>query len=289
MKVATPGGLELEAEVFDGGGPPLVLVMGLGAQMLLWPDAFCASLAERGLTVVRFDNRDVGGSTRLDAAGVPNVPAAFVRSRLGAPVHAPYRLADMAGDTLAVMDAFGFERAAVVGASMGGMIAQRLAIAAPERISALISVMSAPGFVWPRANALRALLRRPAPGLEGYVEHTVGVFRAIGSRTHPVDADRVRELARRMYARGPSPAGFARQLTAILADGDRAPELARVTVPALVLHGDEDALVPLAGGVATAKALRGRLQVVRGMGHDLPPPLWPELVDAIASFALRTR
>jgi pimeloyl-ACP methyl ester carboxylesterase len=285
MKIRAAPGIELEAEEFDGGGPPLVLVMGLGAQMLLWPDAFCAQLAERGHRVIRFDNRDVGASTRLDGSGVPNIPAVWARARLGLAVNVPYRLSDMASDVLAVMDGFGLDRATVVGASMGGMIAQRLAIAAPDRLHALVSVMSTSGPTLPRARAVATLLQRARPGRDGYVEHTVRLFRAIGSQTHPIGDDRVREIALRLFERGPSPGGFTRQLAAVIADGDRAPALAAVDVPTLVLHGDEDPLVPLAGGFATAKALRGRLHVVRGMGHDLPPVLWPELTEAISAHA----
>lgn len=285
MRVVTADGLELEAESFGDGPVPIVLIMGLGAQMLLWPDAFCAQLAARGHTVIRFDNRDVGASSRLDHLGTPVVPRVWVRKRLGLAVRVPYTLDDMARDALAVLDAYGLDRAAIVGASMGGMIAQRLVATAPERVRSFVSIMSATREMWPRSRALASLLRKPAPGREGYVEHTLAVMHAIGSRTHPPDEPRVRELAGRMFDRGPSPRGFVRQLGAVLASPDRGPGIAGTSVPGLVLHGDEDPLIPLQGGIETAKVAGARLHVVRGMGHDLPIPLWPEILDAISAHA----
>lgn len=284
-RVRTSQGLELAAEQFPGEGPPILLVMGLGAQMLLWHDAFCEQLAARGHRVIRFDNRDVGESTRLDDQKVPSVPMSYLRARLRLEFDPVYTLSDMASDAIDVLDHFQIPKATMVGASMGGMIAQHAARSHPERLSGLVSVMSSARPAKPRARAIRALLRRPAPGREGYIAHTLHFFEAIGSTTHRLPADQVSAMAGRCFDRGPSPQGFARQFEAILADGDRAPWLNEITVPSLVIHGDEDPLIPLRHGIRSAKLMGARLEVVRGMGHDLPLPCWPVILDSISRHA----
>lgn len=278
------GDVTLRGEIFGEGGRDLVLIMGLGAQMLLWPEEFCQALAAAGHRVVRFDNRDVGLSTRLDHLGVPSLPGNLLRSRLRLRVDTPYPLTDMARDTLGLIHGLGLHRPLVVGASMGGMIAQRLALLARDEISGVVSVMSSPsGNFYPKPRALGALMKRPSPGEEGYVQHTVELFHTIGSQTFPRPDEDIARLARQTYARKPSPGGFVRQFTAILADGDRTPLLGHLKVPRLVIHGDEDPLVPLPNGIRTARAMKAPLKIIRGMAHDLPPERWDELVEAISA------
>jgi pimeloyl-ACP methyl ester carboxylesterase len=292
MPRAATNGIELEYDSF--GRPsdrPLVLVMGLGAQMILWDEDFCGMLAERRFHVVRFDNRDVGLSTKLDDAGVPNVFAAFAAAAQRQPIGAPYLLSDMADDTVGLLDAIGLESAHVVGASMGGMISQTLAIRHPHRMRSLTSIMSSTGnptLPGPTPEAMSALTT-PAPmERAAAVEHAVKVWSTIGGGAFGIDEDYVRARAARQFDRGVHPAGMARQLVAILASGDRRPALSDVRVPTLLVHGDADPLVPIAGGRDTAEAIPGaELLVIEGMAHDLPKATWPTIVDAIAKHAER--
>lgn len=290
MPRARANGIELEYESFGrAGDPPLLLVMGLGAQMILWHDEFCGALAERGFHVTRFDNRDVGRSTWLDAAGMPDVLGALAAAGAGQPIDAPYRLSDMAGDAVALLDTLGAGSAHVVGASMGGMIAQTLAIEHPARVRTLTSIMSTtghPGLPPARPEAM-ALLMTPMPAERAaQIERSVEASRVIGSPAYPSDPAELRALAERAYDRGVNPPGFARQLVAILASGSRRAALAGVRVPTLVIHGDADPLVPVEAGRDTAAAVPGaRLLELPGMGHDLPRALWPAVVDAIVEHA----
>lgn len=268
---------------------PVVLVMGLGAQLVVWPDGFCQALAERGLPVLRFDNRDVGCSTRLDHLGVAPLRAQMLRWALGLPVRTPYRLEALAEDTAGLLDALGLDRVHVVGASMGGMIAQLLAIRHPRRVASLTSIMSHPGdrlSGLSRPQALRALLRPTPRTREQAQDSWVKLFRVIGSPGFPFDEAAVRERAGLCFDRGLSPRGTLRQMTAILAATDRRPALRSLQVPALVVHGDDDPLIPAHGGRRTAAALPGaELLRIAGMGHDLPRPAWPRIVDAIDRVA----
>jgi pimeloyl-ACP methyl ester carboxylesterase len=264
-------------------GEPLLLIMGLGMQLVSWPDELCAMLVDRGFSVVRFDNRDAGQSTHFSHAGNPSVLQLFARPR----AVAPYRLADMAGDAAAVLDAVGWASAHVVGASLGGMIAQALAIGHPDRVRTLTSVMSTPSprIGRPRPGALAALGERPATNRDEAGERMVRVFRVIGSPGYPHNEDWLRDVGRRAYDRGHDPAGGRRQLAAIRASGDRRAALAGIRMPTLVLHGDADPLVRPAGGRATAAAVPGaRLVVYPGMGHDLPYPLWSDMIDQIGDL-----
>jgi pimeloyl-ACP methyl ester carboxylesterase len=293
MPRASVNGIELEYDTFgDRSAPPLVLVMGLGAQMILWEDDFCRALADRGFFVVRFDNRDIGKSTQLDAAGVPNVFLAMQAALAGKPVESPYTLADMADDTVALMTALGIERAHVVGASMGGMIAQTVAMRHPQRLLSLTSIMSTTGDpTLPPATpeAMQALLTPPPTDREGNVARTVAAWKVIGSPGFPFDEPRMRALFELAFDRGYHPNGVARQLAAIMASGDRTASLRSVTVPTLVIHGDADPLIPVAGGRATAAAIPGAtLLVIAGMGHDLPVGTWAPIIDAIQAHATRT-
>jgi len=297
-KIAIEGGLELEYESRgDPGRPTILLVMGLGVQLVLWPDELCEMLAAKGFRVIRFDNRDVGLSTHLDHHGMPDIGRQAIRYFLHRPLKAPYLIEDMARDTLGLMNALGLQRAHVMGASMGGMISQNLAALAPERVASLVSLMSTTGsrkLPLPRLRALRALLLPPPP--EGDVEMAIQRFmqllRIIGSRTFPAEEGHLRAVCERHVRRSFHPAGGARQLLAIAASGDRTPVVRRIKAPTLVLHGDEDPLLRPKCGQATARAIRegggtAEFELLRGMGHDFPVEVMPELANRVAAFCAR--
>jgi pimeloyl-ACP methyl ester carboxylesterase len=268
-------------------GEPLLLVMGLATQMLAWDEELCAMLAERGFRVVRFDNRDIGHSTKIESAGVPSRTDMLLGRRRAA----AYLLRDMAADTIGLMDHLGIESAHLVGASMGGMIAQSTAIGHPGRVRSLVSIMSSTGNRWlgmPTWKAFGTLFVRPQRGREAAIEQTLRTFRIIGSPAYPMNEARIRELAGASYDRSHSRAGIARQLHAITASRDRTPALERLRLPATILHGGSDPLIRPAAGRATARAIRdARLRIYPGMGHDLPPTLWPDFVEEIATTAAR--
>jgi len=279
------GGITLCYETFGNeADPPMVLVMGLGTQMLGWPEEFCEQLAGRGFHVVRFDNRDIGRSTRIP--GRPPPVGQLLRRRIW-PVH--YDLGDMAGDVAGLLAKLGLAPAHVVGASMGGMIAQTLAARHPELVRSLVSIMSSTGSRWSGQPAFRTypfFLRRAPEDRDRYIEQVTRVFAAIGSTGLPHDTERVRDMVARSYDRGHDPDGPGRQLAAIIASGDRTAELRTIKVPTLVIHGSKDRMVALSGGKATARAIPGaRMMVVDGMGHDLPEAAWPQLIAAIAERA----
>jgi pimeloyl-ACP methyl ester carboxylesterase len=279
------GGISLCYERFgEESNPPMLLIMGLGTQMIGWPDEFCAQLADRGFQVIRFDNRDIGRSTRIN--GAPPTPRQLITRKI-APVL--YTLSDMATDAANLLGELNLAPAHVVGASMGGMIAQMLAAEKPESVRSLVSIMSNTGSRWkgqPAFSIYRYLLRQAPDDREGYIEYTTKVFEAIGSRGLPFDKHRVRDMVARSYDRGHDPAGPGRQLGAIIASGDRTAALRRIRVPTLVIHGSKDKMVARSGGVATAKAIpNARLMTIKGMGHDLPEAAWPQIVPAIADHA----
>jgi pimeloyl-ACP methyl ester carboxylesterase len=281
-RLASANSIEIAYETIgDPSNPPLLLVMGLGMQLIHWDLELCEQLAERGFYVIRFDNRDAGHSTKIDAP-VPDLR----RAMLGLRVDAPYLLSDMAEDAFGLLDQLGIEAAHVVGASMGGMIAQTMAIERPERVLSLVSIMSTTGDRRAGRPKLRVwgLLMRQAPReRDAYIERFVRVFRAIGSPGFPLDEERIRELAAATYERGHEVAGTGRQLAAIMASGDRTARLRTLDVPTTVIHGRADPLVPFRGGRATARAIPGaRLIPVDGMGHDLPREVWPTIVQAVA-------
>ena len=282
---AQVGAVELAYETIgDPAAPPLLLVMGLGMQLIHWERELCETLAGRGFHVIRFDNRDAGRSTQI-AAPVPNLMRGFIGLRL----EAPYRLEDMAADTRGLLDHLGIERAHVVGVSMGGMIGQTLAIEAPERVLSLASIMSTTGarnVSRPKLHVWRTLLERAPRERDAYADYFVRLFRLIGSPRYPTDEARMREVAAATFERGVHPAGTGRQLAAIIASGDRTPRLRRLDLPAVVIHGRADPLLPFHGGAATAKAIPGaRLVAFDGMGHDLPHELWPQVVEAVVGNA----
>jgi pimeloyl-ACP methyl ester carboxylesterase len=287
-RVAPANGIELAyQEMGDADGEPLLLVMGLGTQMIAWDEAFCGMLAERGFRVVRFDNRDIGRSTKIKRAGVPNLLAMTVGRR----ANAPYLLRDMATDTVGLMDHLGIDSAHLVGASMGGMIVQSAAIDHPDRVRSLTSMMSTTGsrrVGHPSYKTFGLLLGKPPREREAAIERVVKTFKVIGSPGFPFEEERVREIAGRSFDRGHSQSGIARQLHAITASGDRTPGLRQLDLPALVIHGANDLLVNPSGGRATAKAIPGaRLKIVDGMGHDLPRAVWPDLLDRMTTLFAR--
>lgn len=281
-------GLRMEYDTFgDPAHPPLLLVMGLAGQMVAWDEEFCARLAARGLWVIRFDNRDIGRSTWLDHEPVPNVVALLRAQRRGLPVRVPYRVPDMAMDALGLLDALGVRSAHVVGVSMGGMIAQTMAIQAPERVRTLTSIMShtgEPDLPHPHWRASASLFI-PAPRTaETALRRAVDVWRILNGPRMPVDLARTRAQVELALGRGRNPAGTARQLAAILATPSRAAGLRALRVPTLVIHGEEDPLVPLEGGLRTAAHVPGAaLEVIPRMGHALAPPLWERLIDRITA------
>jgi pimeloyl-ACP methyl ester carboxylesterase len=279
---ADVGAVELVYEkIGDPSDPPLLLVMGLGMQLIHWDRELCELFAERGFHVIRFDNRDAGLSTKVKGP-VPNM----MRVMAGLPTRVPYLLEDMAADTFGLLDHLGIERAHVVGTSMGGMTAQTMAIRQPERVLSLASMLSTTGdrrVGTPKLRVWSLLMRRAPKDRDGYVRYFARVFRMIGSPQYRVDDERIRELAAATYDRCHYPAGTARQLAAIMASGSRTEALRKLDVPAVVIHGESDPLVPLRGGIATARAIPGaELITIPGMGHDMPRELWPTFVDAIA-------
>jgi pimeloyl-ACP methyl ester carboxylesterase len=284
---ASVGELELVYETIgDPADPTVLLVMGLGTQLIHWDLEFCEGLAERGFQVIRFDNRDAGLSTKIDAP-VPNV----MKGMAGLPIRAPYLLEDMANDSFGLLDQLGIERAHVTGVSMGGMIAQTMAITRPERVLSLGSMHSTTGdrrVGTPKLRVWSVLMRRAPHERDAYIEYFVRVFRMIGSPRYPVSEEHMRERAAETYDRCHHPAGAARQLAAILASGSRTAGLRKLNTPTVVVHGKDDPLVPFRAGAATARAIPGaELVAIPGMGHDLPRELWPRITDALVANSER--
>lgn len=287
---AAPLHIEYES-LGDPARPAIVLIMGLGMQLTGWPDSFCEALVARGYRVIRFDNRDCGLSGRVVGKKRGNLLLAMAAAALGLPVRTPYTLEDMAEDTIGLMDRLGLERAHVVGASMGGMIAQVLAIEHPDRVLSLTSIMSTTGRKTvgrPHPGALRMMAKEPPTGMgiEAEIDHFVQFFRSVGSKGSLFEEDVIRALAEEALTRGSTRAGTMRQLAAITTTPDRTRALRRLKVPSLVIHGTADRLVHVSGGRATARALPGSTYLeFADMGHDLPSALWPQMVAAISSLA----
>jgi pimeloyl-ACP methyl ester carboxylesterase len=262
------------------GQPPVLLVMGLATQMVAWHEDLCRDLAGRGFHVIRFDNRDVGRSSRMSGSP-PNPLQLLLRDKTAA----RYTLEDMAEDAAGLLDHLGLDSAHVVGASMGAMIAQVLAARRPERVRSLVSIMSSTGSrkVGRTAVTLYPIfLKRPPGNREGYIRHAASVYATIGSPDRDPDDPDVRHIAGLSYDRGLNPAGAGRQLAAIFAAGDRTEQIRKIRAPTLVIHGTEDRLVDPSGGEATAEAIEGaRLELIEGMGHDLPRAKWPRLLSLI--------
>ncbi|KJC55012.1 alpha/beta hydrolase [Bradyrhizobium sp. LTSPM299] len=283
-------GIDICYEIFgDANAEPLLLIMGLGAQMIHWDDDFCRQLAGRGFRVVRFDNRDIGKSSHM-SGGKRLTPLELLKLRfLKIPVAAPYKLSDMAQDTIGLMDKLGIKSAHVVGASMGGMIAQEIAITFPERVRSLTSIMSTTGNpkVPPPTREAAAVLMAPPPATkEEYFARYAQTWKVLRNGSFPEDEALDPARARRTYERGLNPPGVGRQLRAILASGSRKARLRSVKAPTLVIHGTVDPLVNPEGGKDTAASIPGaRLLMIERMGHALPIPMWPEIIDAIDKHA----
>jgi len=292
---ATANGIQIEYESLGSAADPaVVLVMGLGAQLTRWPLPLCEKLAARGYRVLRFDNRDIGLSTKLDHAPVPKLTALIAARMAGLRPSLPYTVDDMAGDTVGLLDALGIARAHIVGTSLGGMIAQQVAAHHPERILSLTSMMSTTGnptLPPPTPAAAAILMSRPPDPIrdpEGYVTYGLNTLRVIGSPGYPFDEGAARERIRAEALRSYYPAGYARQIAAATMSGDRREKIRRIQAPTVVVHGAADPLVPLAAGRDTADNIPGaELLVIPGMGHDLPPPLFDIFTDAIDSAAKR--
>jgi pimeloyl-ACP methyl ester carboxylesterase len=279
-------GIEIEYEVAGSpADPPVLLIMGLGGQLIAWDDEFVAGLVRRGHYVIRFDNRDVGLSTHLDGAAVPPVAELVAKRAAGEALDVPYRLADMAGDAAALLQHLEIESAHVVGASLGGMIAQTLALEHPSRVRTLTSIMSSTGNpeLPPAKPAAMARLALPVPSERAaYIEHTLATQAVMSGSAFPNEPERVRAFAGRAFDRAFYPQGTARQLAAVFASGSRKDALAALRVPALVIHGLEDPLVPVEAGLDTHDAIPGsELLLIDGLGHNLPRGVWPTLWDAI--------
>lgn len=289
MGRAQANGIELEYDVIGAAdGEPLLLIMGLGAQMTRWPQAFREKLAARGLRVIHFDNRDVGLSTKLDAAGAPDFPAIVQALMKGEAPPVAYDLSHMAADAVGLLDALGIDRAHIVGASLGGMVAQLVAADHPDRVLSLTSVMSTTGnreLPPAKPEAMAVLNDRgpdPTQDLEAYLEHAVKGAFAVGSPGYPPDPEDIKRRSRSDFERAYFPQGFQRQYAAAMASPDRRPKLKGIAAPTVVIHGADDPLVPLTGGQDTAANIPGaELVVIPGMGHDLPPALFDAMVDAI--------
>lgn len=274
----------------DPAHPPMLLVMGLGAQMVFWPIELVEALAARGFRVIRFDNRDIGLSEKMEGAQAPGLVWQVIRQKLGWPARVPYTLSDMAADAVGLLDALGIDKAHIVGGSMGGMIAQLVAVEYPDRVRSLTSIFSTTGNPKLPAAEKKAMaaLTRPTAGMSEaeLIENGIALREAIGSPGFPPDPEMQRERVTAMVKRSHYPAGLQRQIAAIIDDGDRTARLARVTAPTLVLHGEDDPLVKVEGGRATAAAIAGaRLETIAGWGHDLPVALAEQLADSITAHA----
>jgi pimeloyl-ACP methyl ester carboxylesterase len=286
-------GLSFEVTVNgDAHAPAVLLTMGLGMQLVAWPMALVEALVDAGYRVIRYDNRDIGLSSHMDAAGVPNMTLQILKHKLGFALHPAYRLQDMALDALGILDAFNIESAHIVGVSMGGMISQRIAIAAPARVRSLTSVMSsssAPKLPGAKPHIASAMLARPkSTQLHDVVEHSLRLFQMIGSPGYPQDPVEMRERLTASAKRSYHPAGVSRQLLAIVADTQRYKELATITAPTLVIHGTDDPLVPIACGKDTASRIPNAAFVaIEGMGHDWPAGVTVQLCEHIIPLLKR--
>ena len=291
MPKTTANGIEIHyEEQGDPAAPAMLLIMGFGAQLTLWPDELVEALAAQGFRVIRYDNRDVGLSQKFDGVKAPGLVKMTLLSKIGFTPKVPYTLADMADDGVGLLDALGIERAHIVGASMGGMIAQHVAARHPDRCLSLTTVFSTTGnpkLPPARPEAMKALITRPDSTEEGVlVEHGMMLARTIGSPGYPAPEDRLRERTLASGRRSFYPEGPTRHLSAIVADGDRRAMLRDIAVPTLVLHGEDDPLVPCEGGRDTAASIPGaRLKTIPGWGHDLPLELVDELAGAIGEHA----
>ncbi|OUM02601.1 alpha/beta fold hydrolase [Variovorax sp. JS1663] len=293
---ARSNGIELAYDSFgDPDAQPLLLIMGLGTQMIAWDEAFCEQLAARGYRVIRFDNRDIGQSTRLTAAGIPDIGALLAQALAGVatdPARVPYTLTDMADDAVGLLDALGIASAHIVGASMGGAIAQEIALRHPRRVRTLVSIMATSGgsgLPPPRPEALQVLMTPAPTDRDGYIARQQQVMKILRAGDDPEEEALDAARAQRAFERGLNPPGYARQLAAIIASGSRRERLSLLRTPTLVIHGDADPLVPIECGMDVARSVPGaRMVTIPNMGHALPKQTWAPVIDAIADHAVWT-
>ncbi len=283
------GEVEITYDTFgDPVNPPMLLIMGLSTQMIFWDEAFCRELATQGYWVIRFDNRDVGLSTKFGEAGVPDLMELMMKVQQGETVEAPYTLLDMAADAIGLLDVLEIDTAHIVGASMGGMIAQTIAIHYPERVRTMTSIMSStnnPELPQPEPEAISILITPPPPNRAEYIEYSVKTWKFLNGELS-FDEEYVRKRSGRAYDRNYYPEGSGRQLAAILASGSRKEELRNVKVPTLVIHGDADPLVPVEGGKETAEVIpNAELMIIEDMGHSIPAEIAPKIIEAITQHA----
>lgn len=289
QKTVQANGIDIVYDSFGSpDSPPLILIMGLGRQMIAWDKDFCAQLADKGFRVIRFDNRDTGLSTSFNKAGVPDLGAVFKAVMTGEKPSLPYTLLDMAKDTIGLMDALDIKSAHIAGASMGGMIAQTICIHFPERVRTLTSIMSTTGNPdLPRATPEAAsALAEPSPSQrDAYIQHSLKVLGVLNG-TFPVDEEQQKKAAGETFDRNYNPDGFMRQYAAVLSAGNRKKQLAALKIPALVIHGTDDPLIPKEAGQDTANTIPGaKLCLVKGMGHSFPKQIWQEIINQISSHA----
>ncbi|MFX0135677.1 MAG: alpha/beta fold hydrolase [Candidatus Hodarchaeota archaeon] len=290
MPKAKVNDIEIEYDTFgDPSSKPILLIMGLGAQMINWDEKFCEKLVECGFYVIRFDNRDVGLSTKFEEVGEPNLMNLFISVQNGEKIEAPYTLEDMADDAIGLLDAINIDKAHICGMSMGGMIAQVIAYRHPSRVLSLISISSStgdPDLPRPKPEAMQVLIKPVSKEREAIIEDGVNRMRIIHGNGLPFDEERARKFVAASYDRSAYRQGFGRQIAAVIAAGNRKPALASITAPTLVIHGTEDPLMPPDGGKDTAEAIPGaELLIIEGMGHSIPVEVWPRVLDAITENA----
>ena len=288
MAKVKANGIQIEYDTFgDTNSPALLLIMGLGTQMTAWEEAFCEQLAEQGHYVIRFDNRDIGLSSKFEEAGIPDAVAAMTAAMNGQTVLSAYTLNDMADDAADLLSALGVDKAHICGASMGGMIAQIMAFRHPNRVLSLISIMSTtgdPGLPPGKPEAMEVLVEKSPTDRAAVIDRAVKVAKIIGSPGFTFNEALIREKAGDFFDRSFYPQGQTRQLVAVMASGSRKEDLVNVTAPTLVIHGAEDPLVPVEGGKDTADSIPGaELLIIEGMGHDLHREAWPQLINAISN------
>ena len=282
-RIAVSEGIELAYEEIGAPDAPVILlIMGYASQLIAWPENFCHRLADAGYRVIRFDNRDVGLSTKLNDAAVPNVIALRLRQQLKLPLKVAYTLDDMTADTVALLDTLGISSAHIVGASMGGMIAQLLAVNYPERVNSLVSLMSSSSYGGMKPKILWHILNKAAPDRDAQIAHSLRTWQLISSSELGDPVQQLRARVEAAYERAHYPPGKARQMAAIMASGSRQKILSKINAPTLVIHGDKDPMLPLKGAKDTARRIpNARLELVAGMGHDLPEALLEKLVNLI--------
>lgn len=294
MPKANANNILIEYETFGNpSSPPILLIIGLGGQLIYWDEEFCRQLAEAGLYVIRFDNRDAGLSTKFDEAGVPDIMDVIGKVVSGQKVTPPYRIEDMAADALGLLDALKIEKAHICGMSMGGMIAQALAVKYPERLLSLTSIYSTTGnprLPQPKPEVIGLLLTPPPQDREPFIQFNLNVFRALTGPGFGLDEKWVRKIMGRAYDRAFCPQGTVRQLVAILTQANRQPTLKGIKVPTLIIHGDADPLVSVEAGKDAAGAVPGaELKIMEGMGHDLPHgEAWARIAKDIIAHAKKT-